>query len=352
MFSYQVRVVGDFCNLRCTYCRNRDFDQKTPTIMSEEVLKRFLEFGYLDRANQIRIVWHGGEPLTAGINFFRSVSLNEQKLPGKKWKNGIQTNATLIDSEWSKFFKASGFNISVSIDGNKKTHDLNRVNISGTGSFDQAIKGLEQLRKNGIYPSVICTITKETYNSAKEILESLVALEFKNIAFNAFYNTATEKAADKFALNEKEWSSFLVEIFEIWLEIDNPAIHVREIDESLAWLKNKCSSSCSFRGTCTHWLTVDSNGEMYPCERIGKQIKLGNIFKTPNPEILQNSYEFKKWENTTKIIPEKCKSCDFQGLCHNGCVAHRNQEGDSFPLFTYCESRLSLNKYLKHRLNL
>jgi uncharacterized protein len=319
--------------------------------MENDVLERFLKFAYSDPSKQTRIVWHGGEPLTAGIDFFRSVLLYEQKFPVRKWKNGVQTNATLIDSEWSKFFKANGFNISVSIDGSKKTHDMNRLNVGGNGSYNQAIRGLEQLRQNDIHPGVICTVTWETASFAKEILQSLVALGFRNIAFNAFYNTATEKDADRFAVMGKGWLSFLINIFETWLEIDDPSVHVREIDESLAWLKNKCSSNCSFRGTCARWLSIDFNGKIYPCERIGKRVELGNIFQIPNPEMLQNSCKFREWESTTKLIPEKCKSCNVQGLCHNGCVAHRSRENGSLPLFIYCESRLSFNRYLKQRLS-
>ena len=40
MSSFQIKIVDDFCNLRCTYCRNRDFDQKTKRVMSIETLEK------------------------------------------------------------------------------------------------------------------------------------------------------------------------------------------------------------------------------------------------------------------------------------------------------------------------
>ena len=54
MSSFQVKIVGDFCNLRCSYCRNRDFDQEAKTVMSAETLEKL--FVFLDSLPQKRFV--------------------------------------------------------------------------------------------------------------------------------------------------------------------------------------------------------------------------------------------------------------------------------------------------------
>jgi len=42
--GFQVKIVGDFCNIRCAYCRNRGFDRTGKTVMSIETLERFIAF--------------------------------------------------------------------------------------------------------------------------------------------------------------------------------------------------------------------------------------------------------------------------------------------------------------------
>ncbi|MDZ4345749.1 MAG: anaerobic sulfatase maturase, partial [Candidatus Binatia bacterium] len=73
MSSFQVKIVDDFCNLRCVYCRNRDFDQDANVVMSMETLEQFFKVTSALPQTTIRVSWHGGEPLLAGKDFFRRI---------------------------------------------------------------------------------------------------------------------------------------------------------------------------------------------------------------------------------------------------------------------------------------
>jgi len=353
MSSFQVKIVGDFCNKRCTYCRNRDFSQNIATIMSSKKLEELFKLLKASLQNKVRVNWHGGEPLLAGKTFFNHIIRLEKECPDKLWLNAVQTNATLIDREWAEFFHNNKFNIGVSVDGSEKTHDVNRIDASGRGTYKRVIRGVNILRDYGIYPSVICTVTKKTKKDAKEMFLGLVEAGFNNIAFNAFYNTASEHSSDVYGLTDGEWLSFLVEIFEAWIDLNNPAVHVREVDSALAWIKSKSANCCMYKGTCSQWLVIDYDGEIYPCERLGKEIHLGNIQSLKTLKDIVSSPVFFEWEKSINILPVKCQGCDFLSLCHNGCVSHRQVvKGEEFPLYTYCESRLGFDKYIRSRLGL
>ena len=129
MSSFQVKIVGDFCNIRCTYCRNRDFNQNKSTVMLPETLEKLFVFLNSLPQDRVRINWNGGEPLLAGKDFFSRIIRLEKKYPGKVWLNMIQTNAMLVDNEWAELFYVNDFRVGVSIDGSKETHDKNRINI-------------------------------------------------------------------------------------------------------------------------------------------------------------------------------------------------------------------------------
>ena len=61
------------CNLRCLYCYS---DDAGAGVMSRHTLQTALEktARYAERHGfrEIHILWHGGEPLLAGLGFFRA----------------------------------------------------------------------------------------------------------------------------------------------------------------------------------------------------------------------------------------------------------------------------------------
>lgn len=351
MSSFQVKIVGDFCNIRCSYCRNRDYEQGVKSVMPIEKLERLFVFLSSLPQQKVHVNWHGGEPLLAGKNFFNHIVRLEKQYPDKMWSNVIQTNAMLVDHEWAEFFVRNKFNVGVSIDGNEETHNHDRITATGRGTYQRAIRGVGILRSHGIYPGTICTVTKKTVASAKRMITGLVEAGFKSIAFNAFYNTASEDNGDVYGLTDKEWLAFLVEIFEEWVAFNDPTVRVREIDSILAWTRSKSANCCVYRGTCHQWFAVDSIGDIYPCERFGKTICFGNIDSVDSIKEISSSPIFLAWKDSISTLPQKCQVCKLQSLCHNGCTRHRKADVEGVPLYVHCESRREFYDYVQRRLN-
>lgn len=348
--GFQIKIVGDFCNIRCAYCRNRDFDRVGKTVMALETLEKLLSFLNTSPQKVVHVNWHGGEPLLAGMDFFRHIVRLEKQYSDKIWVNAVQTNATLINEEWAEFFTQNSFRIGVSIDGSEEIHNIDRIDGARKGTYKRAMRGVSILRQYGISPGVICTVTKKTVSYPEEIFRGLVYAGFNSIAFNAFYNTASENEGDEYGLNNQEWSGFVKKVFESWLEFDDEAIRVREIDSILAWTVGKKMNECSFKGTCSQWFVVDFTGDIYPCERFGRKIHFGHIETLKSVQDLQNDEVFFKWKNSIEVVPTKCKSCAFLNLCHNGCSSHRQADSEGVNLYTYCESRLEIYRYMKDRM--
>jgi len=348
--GFQAKIVGDFCNIRCAYCRNRDFDRTNKAVMSLETLEKFLTFLNTMPQKKIRVSWHGGEPLLAGKIFFQNIVKLEKLFPDKVWENSVQTNATLIDSEWASFFSENNFHVSVSVDGNERVHNLDRINALGRGTYKSALRGVNFLREKGIFPGVICTVTKKTACYAEEIFYGLLNAGFKNIAFNAFYNTASEYEADEHALSAQDWFLFLKDIFNFWIIHNDPNVKIRELDALLAWIMGRSVNECSYKGSCYHWFAVDEKGNIYPCERFGKMISYGNIGTLGSYRELLVYSQYLEKKQEMQILPQKCKACKFLSLCYNGGCSHRHADEQGIPLYTYCESRISLYEYMVSRL--
>ena len=102
------------CNLECRYCYYlHRAEAKPPRRMSREVLAAFIRdtIGAQAGAPEIAFSWQGGEPLLAGLDFFRDVvALQAHYAPqGVRIQNSLQTNATLIDENWAGFLAGQRF---------------------------------------------------------------------------------------------------------------------------------------------------------------------------------------------------------------------------------------------------
>ncbi|MEL6135392.1 MAG: radical SAM protein, partial [Bacteroidota bacterium] len=88
---------------------------------------------------------HGGEPLLAGKDFFEMIVAKAEEilLPEITPSFSVQTNALLLTDDWCELLGRLNFDIGVSLDGTKESHDMYRVDKKGKGTYDRVIKGLK-----------------------------------------------------------------------------------------------------------------------------------------------------------------------------------------------------------------
>lgn len=139
-------------NLACTYCYNDDvrrpiMDTETLFITIRETLALAQHQKIVD---EVDFIWHGGEPLVAGRDFFRKIIEFQSELAdGIRFTNSVQTNGTLLDSTWAKQFADDGFDVSLSLDGPAEINDRFRTYRSGAGSFENTWKAMKRCAPSG-----------------------------------------------------------------------------------------------------------------------------------------------------------------------------------------------------------
>lgn len=135
-----VIELTEKCNLRCTYCvfdedSELDRNHTNKSIDFKKALKSINSF-YKRTSNGIAyIVFYGGEPLLAFENIVKLVH-HANKISNNKVKFSFTTNGTLLTKEKFDFLVSNDFLITVSLDGNKKIHDITRVTRKGNGKWD------------------------------------------------------------------------------------------------------------------------------------------------------------------------------------------------------------------------
>jgi uncharacterized protein len=114
-FQVFTKPVGSICNLDCEYCyylkKEKLYPKGESFRMPDDILEQYI-VQHIDAYPDpvINFSWHGGEPTILGLDYFRKIVALQRKHtpPNRRIANGIQTNGTLIDEEWCRFFAAEG----------------------------------------------------------------------------------------------------------------------------------------------------------------------------------------------------------------------------------------------------
>lgn len=353
MATVIVKIVGNECNLRCNYCFYNTTDQSVKTIMNFDLLGKMIQdvISY-SRENAV-FIWHGGEPLLAGLDFFEQIIEFQQKYNrfGKSIRNSIQTNGTLIDDNWARMFLKHRFRIGISLDGCKETHNKFRRYPYGGGSFDDVIRGINILREHGVSSGFIQTVSRKNLETIEEDFHFFVDdLKIKSWGINPILdvNEKNENLRAQY-LKPSELTFFLKRLIELWLGENNEYLKIREIDDFIAGVLGKRANLCIFNGGCPKYACIDFNGDVYPCDRFSnkKDFYLGNIGSETIGTIL-NSDRHRAYEKEVTNYSANCLKCQWFHACHNGCPHHRVER--LCGKYYYCSTRKEIFQFLHEKI--
>lgn len=348
-----IKIVGNFCNCRCRYCFYHNKDQSTSCVMSIELLEKFIKQYMKLFSGRLIFVWHGGEPLLAGLNFFKElVNIQLENLKhGQSIQNRIQTNGTLVNDKWAEFFKINSFRVGVSLDGNKENHNRFRVNRKGQWTFNRVMRGIRILRQHGIESGIMQTLTSDNVNHVKDNFDFFSnTLGAKGWSTNVYLDLEEmNKNMLTQSVTPDELTRFLMAYIDLWLFKDDPNLKIREIENFISGIFGKAAPNCTFNGCCTGYFCLDYDGKIYPCDRFSNRFRfiLGDLSHQSLLEILNSPTRLKYAKDVNSLHPE-CVVCEWQEACHNGCASHRI--GEITGKYYYCETRKDVFGYLKKKL--
>src|SRR5712691_2767212 len=106
-----------FCNIDCRYCYlpNRASARRMTTVTIDAIAR--LVFASNRATDPLIFLWHGGEPLTLPLSFYRQAFATIAARNRDRFAicHSIQTNGTLIDQEWCDLIREQGIDLGVSV---------------------------------------------------------------------------------------------------------------------------------------------------------------------------------------------------------------------------------------------
>ena len=332
-FQIFVKPVGPICNLSCRYCyylgKKSLFPENNHFLMGDELLEEYVIQHIMATSEiDIRFSWHGGEPLLAGIDFFRKVVAfqKKHKPAGSIIANGIQTNGTLLDDEWCSFLVAEGFTVGISIDGPAGLHNKNRRTHGNNNTFLDVMRGYNLLRKYEVHPEILCVVNADNVKHPLNVYDFFKQLGPEYISYLPLVEreTGSLQGASLNSVPAREFGVFLSAIFDEWVEKDIGRIKIQIFEEAARTAFNQVHTLCIFRQNCGGVPVVEHNGDFYSCDHyVDGDHLVGNIKKGSVASFLDSEKQQAFGRTKSLLLPRYCLECEVKPMCNGECPKNR-----------------------------
>lgn len=329
-------ILTQACNLKCKYC----FVVQKPRSMSYEVAREaadFLARNARKRKEAPGITYFGGEPLIKWEDIIVPLTLYIRSQYGDEYQLSMTTNGVLLDEEKLEFMKKYKIGFMVSIDGSKKTQDLNRPCSNGKSSFDIIAPKIPMFLKYN--PNMTFRATVD-HDNAGEYLENhkfAAANGYTNMfsIVNVFSKWSNEEKAELEKQIKRTADYYLDLMYEGKKFSMNPFEGMfRKIDAI-----RKAKENNEFRtagqgmlayGRCglgaSKFASIGTDGKIYSCQEMsdnddmGKPFVIGDIYNGTDNE--------KRMDIISKFDPKSvrstddmdCRKCPFDMICDGSCT--------------------------------
>lgn len=297
-----------FCNIDCKHCYHRPEDRVKGEISLDRVEKliRMVSEEY----QSAWFIWHGGEPMTLPMSFYKEVIGFEEKYFGKdsmRYGNTMNTNGTLLNKRFMAYCREKKINIGVSYEG-PCDHVLRDADVEKT------LRTLSA--KENMY-TVGATISKETATRQKEIYQYFRG---KDISV-AFTPVIPAGCGAPFVPDTDEFVKGSIEAFDEWLYDKTVRVPLMPFYQYIMnYLGEPVPSDCAHTSCLTKWICMYPDGSLYPCAKACPE-----SFRMCNIDDIDSIDDAFKTEGFRNILVgsikrrEKCASCEIFQYCNGGC---------------------------------
>lgn len=366
-FHMMAKPRGSICNLDCSYCYYLEKEALYPGSafrMSDATLEAYIrQYIASQMTSEVTFAWQGGEPALMGLDFFRRAVELQQKYarPGMRVANAFQTNGTMLDDEWCRFFREHDFLIGISIDGPRRLHDAHRKDKGGTDTFDRVMRGLRLLQKHGVEYNVLTTVHAANADHPLDVyrfLRDVARVRF--IQFIPIVERVPATEGDEVRVSERsvhavQYGRFLIRIFDEWVRKDIGRVFVQAFDEALGAYWGRGATLCVHQETCGKAMVIEHNGDVYSCDHfVEPAYRLGNIHEDRLQTLAGSAEQNAFGEAKRNTLPRQCLECDVRFACHGGCPKDRfiRMEDGEDGLNVLCEGYRAFFRHIREPMRL
>lgn len=353
-FTTQEFIIQptSFCNINCDYCYlphrwvKRRMSSNTLSLVFQAIFSSSLI------ADRVRIVWHAGEPMTLPIRFYEEAfqfieQHNSRNIPVTFV---FQTNGTHITQRWCDFINARQIDISISLDGPQSIHDAHRVDRAGRGTFARIMQNIDLLQANGISPTMLMVLTRETLAYPDAIWQFLLERGIRSVSFLL---EEALGAVQEVPLNTQDdlenYRAFLQRILALRETCPCPP-SIREIDRLIERITTSEHQVCSQANTPLAVISFDCDGNISTLSPELLTLShpryvhflFGNVYQNRLEDMLSHP-SFQHINAEVQHGVAMCKeTCEYFVFCGGGSPVNKLSETGTFAATETTHCRLKI----------
>lgn len=332
--------ISNACNLACRYCyipqleKAADVETMSEHFMTpntieasaEGLLKFCVEKGF----TSLQIKFAGGEP-TLNVDLVENACKAATLLAetyGIQLSFAMLSNGVFLDQRILDTLVRWKISISISIDGNRDSHDDTRfvilrnahaegtARVSRIGTWEKIFANIDQLLLLGVTPFILCTVTDQNYRSLKELFTQTVSRNIGvRLSLVRDLRTHQRQGVQDDILAE-------LESLYAWLSTEMPLhMSIERHAQFAEWRPaSKKTTVCS---SCVSSAAIDQNGNVSSCQmRLDKPA--GNLHQEPFSVVFDRLQA--RDDNIYLVQPRAkssdCSVCYWKHVCAGGCPEH------------------------------
>lgn len=310
----------DFCNMNCVYCFNSQRTHAKENVISDDLLRQMFQIT-IPFYEKVTFIWHGGEPLSMGLDFFTKVVKFQEEVNKTSVvvRNSIQSNLTLLNADYAKGLLDLGYHIGGSYDGTQ--NQLTR------GCDSAIINGHDAIIKAGGKSGVICVVQSRNID---HLIDDYEWFKSKGISYtlNA-YLTVPPYECNALYVEPSHFVSRIIELYEYWIRDSSCNIGIDYFMIFIDYFLFKKRTLCCYTSCLGKYVGIHYNGDISPCNRdFPKKYYFGNVFDYKDIHECFSSDGFDKLAKDAVLRRKRCMNCKIFNFCNGGCNNNALLQGD------------------------
>lgn len=283
------------CNFSCRYCYVRPYYENLD--MTKDVADKLIEFiqSNIKEDQELIINFHGGEP-TLNFDIVRYIVDTLRERLKSKISAGITTNGSMLDDTMLNYLaKNFDYNLGISIDGMKATHNKNRIAKDGSDYYEKILDNAKKLLSRNENVRIRMTFDRENVDELYDNVRFFLEQGFRYVV----------PAADIFAT---DWTD------EDFLKLRTQMERIKSLETKYNTVLELVSDRLVCLSPCTagdEYYSIDPYGNIFPCTFLvgHKEWIIGNLC---------DGIDKKRYDEVVKITSNKvseCEACAASSYC-------------------------------------
>ena len=339
------------CNAACIYCEVDRKGWRVAKRMSLDILEQMFvrvnEFLEERKNERLEIIWHGGEPLILGAEYFEQARMFQERHCAAtigRIRHTVQTNLTLLSVEHIQVLRNLGMSsVGTSYDPVAGVRLLKKGD-SGSAYNKRFLDAVALLKREGFRWGVIVVVTKRSLDRPLDLFHFMTNLVPDGGVLLNPVNLGSAEHND-LRIGAEEFADFLGAIFPTWWQHRRryPRVEPFASLTEVLLSEKKQNRFCADGGNCsnTHF-NLGPEGRWSHCGRSADWglLDYGSVFDCSISQVFSNPEREQLRQRNENLSHGQCHHCPWWFVCHGGCPLDGHlHTGSLMGKTIWCDSR-------------